>query len=161
MSTKLTLNEINKLHKSYDEQQEIIVTSDNKSYTIKIDKKFKRTKIAKMISELEKIFTELKKDKDINIEEISKNIIFIQVALILKYFTDIPLIKNTNISQMLAIIEKLTDLGLLKQIFDSFDQQEMKILNDEMELITQNYKAISNMVAEMLHNAEMNKNAKL
>lgn len=146
----LTLTDINKLNKQYNEQFEVTLQDQ---YKIKIDKKFKRTKIQKIIIELQEVIEELRQ-KDVTINTI-QDILSIYQMLILKHFTSLPLPQNISIEKMLAVCEKLIDTGLFEEIWNSFPQEQIEFLGQEVDKYVKNIPQIGEQLGEMFVGMDM------
>lgn len=136
----LTMTDINKLGKKYNEQYEVTL---QEQYKIKIDRYFKKTKIQDMIIELQEIMQELRKE-NVDINAI-KDIIVIYQMLIIKHFTSLPLPKNISIKKMLAVYDKLIDTGLFEEILNNFPHDQIEFLNEELR----KYKKIGEQMGEL------------
>jgi hypothetical protein len=134
---KLTTTNTQKAHKIFDEQLTVEVYSEvtNESYELKIDKKFSKTKKLQLNADL------LAAAQYAQLNNVDFEFIFIQYALLLtiKYFTSFGEGMTSNISEQVAILDKLNDLDLLTSIIEAMPQDQLKELFESVAEIHEKY----------------------
>ena len=120
-------------------------------YKIVIDKKFKQSKINKIIEEL------IEKEKYARIKELNFNIITMQYLYMIKYFTSVYI--SNQYERQIQELDWLCDQGYFEKILNEFNQ-------DEINKINQSFIKIINNASKMISEAkdeikEFNNNARL
>ncbi len=132
MGKKLTYNEIKKVDGKNYTQKKIEVNG----YEILIDKKFRPTKIHRMILEfLEKM--EYARENNINL-----NLVDYYPLLLIKYFTNIPI--PDELEKQIVVYEYLIDNGFFEEIIKSFSKEEIKKTVEHVRNFADNYKQLVN-----------------
>jgi hypothetical protein len=148
MSTvkSLTLNEITKKDKKLDEKKKITVTlPDGTNYSINIDRFFRPSKIQKYMLEFGIVMDEVK-EKGID-EEALANSMIVEYMLLIRNFTslEIPL----SIAEITAYAQKMTDLEILDQIINAFDQSEVAKIERISKKVLENIPLLKNKIDQV------------
>lgn len=124
----------------YKEQKEIIF----KDLVIKIDKKFRPTKMEKVMLEFLKLTGDLTESDKTNK---SHNIYWI---LLIKYFTSIPVPENARLPQLLSIFETIIDIGIFELLHteDGFEKCEVENLVNRANAFASYYAKSKEMLQE-------------
>jgi hypothetical protein len=130
-SKKLTLSNISKLNSELNERKVIRVCGD---YEVQIDIKFRRTKIQKVILDYFTILQDLKKRENINDETIVHTTSLLY-ALIIRYFSDIPLPDIDDVEKLIQVSNSLLDLGIMEELFgeNGFPKDQVELLTKEID----------------------------
>jgi len=99
-------------------------------YEVNIDEHFRNSKIKDLVLEFIDKYSYAKKN------DIEFNTITYMSVLTLKYFTDIEF--PDDLESQYRLMEILFDLGYLEQINNSFDEEELVILNKKIVEYTNN-----------------------
>lgn len=151
MSKQLTIAGINKQHKAFNEQEKVTLTTGD---FVLIQKKFKLTSIQRLIVDMTEILEEMHK-KGVT-SDVFRDLTFIIPMLILRHFTNLNNIPN-NIDGIVKVCEKLIDLGLLEEIMNSFDKEELKKVNEAIVRINSNSEIIGEMIGSIYAKNELTK----
>lgn len=120
MSKKNQKMKLSNLYKERDEKfpKKAVVID---KYKVMIEKKFRPTKIIKIIEEL------IEKRNYANENELQFNDIMMQYLYIVKYFTDIDIPEKYE--EQISALEVLCDHNIFEQILNEFDQEEVSKIN--------------------------------
>lgn len=153
MAKKLTLTELNKIHKKYKEKEEKYILDGQ--YKVTVDKHWRLSIIEELIFEWQEIISLLREEEKMALNDV-KNIMLLPNLLVLKYFTNIfP--KNIKFEKMLDCYDVLLDIGAFKEIFnDVLPQDELKKFYDKLEEYTKNI----NEIGELFTNIALREDAK-
>lgn len=122
--------------------QELLQTKTIQINTIKgkadveINLYFDEQKINKITNDLMELVTPLLSSEEITVDDLVSPITLLP-ALILREFSDLPLPSENNLALIAAVNESLDKQGIARQVFEKFNQNEVKKLN---KLITQGFK---------------------
>jgi hypothetical protein len=141
---KLTSSNILSLYNKTFTQKAIQVTANNQTFDVLIDEKFQPTKIQNLIMELAEKQQQIKNLNDI------LDLSFFANYLIIKYFTNIEMVKVDDLEKSIRVFKALVDLGIFEQIMDQFDEKEMQKVNEYI-------KKMSDKVKELDKNPEAKK----
>lgn len=153
MAKKLTLTELNKIHKKHKEKEEKYILDGQ--YKVIVDKHWRLSIIEELIFEWQEIISLLREEEKMALNDI-KNIMLLPNLLVLKYFTNIfP--KNIKFEKMLDCYDALLDIGAFKEIFnDVLPQDELKKFYNKLEEYTKNV----NEIGELFTNIALREDAK-
>lgn len=142
---KLSIEAVNK---QYGEQfGSLKRISLSNGYYCEVHEKFKTTSIQKLVIDYHDVLEQLKK-RDVSWTS-TKDIIFVYYMLLLKHFTSLGEIIPADIDQMVAISEKLLDLGLMGEILEALDPAEVEKLNDTIGKMSENGKMLGAQIGEL------------
>lgn len=114
-------------NKEYDKKEINVSATNGKDYKVVLDKKFKKTKMVKLITDMGV------RANHCVANEIVFDYTLTTWALILKYFTDIQFNEYKDLTKTYMkeceTVGALVDLGLLDQIINKFDNKEVEKLN--------------------------------
>lgn len=136
-SNKLTSSNLKQIHSKTFTSKIIHIDIEGTIYDVKVDERFKISKIQTLISELiekQKYFTD--------IEEVFSIINFVPF-LIIKYFSDIDVAKVEDFSEQLRVFEIMIDLGVAEKILESMPETEMQKINTYIAKATDNVKKLT------------------
>jgi hypothetical protein len=150
-NTKLSLANVNKKAKELDAQSEVKVYSStlDQYFTLKVDEKFKKTKVMKLVSEL------MSQLQYANTHEIDLQEVFIpySILLMIKYFSSFGKEIPNDLPSQLAIMNNMINMDLLQPILESFPEDEADIIfntiNETIESVDQKYREIAERVEEI------------
>lgn len=152
-SKKLTLSEYNKLEKQFHERKAIRVTvtlseGGTKEYDHTIATNFKPTDIQKLSIDYLSILSELQSNPEVTAETFF-NANSLLNALIVKYFSDVPVPPIESVESIIKVSEVLFNLGIMEQLFDEtigFSRSEIDKLSVMLE---KNSKAFGQQFGEL------------
>lgn len=149
MPKKLTLKDLSKESKVFEKKKKIYVLDGQ--YEVEIYEKFKPTSIQTMLIELATLIDQLKKLDDEN--EAIGNIMPLYYMQIIRHFTtlSIPL----DVYKMVQACQELTDTGILKEIFEAFDQAELAKIGEQMKEFNKVLPHLQNSIGELFIKASM------
>lgn len=158
---KLSLTEINKLDKKFNEHKSIrlivsLPEGGTKEYSHSIAVTFKKTDIDKLSIDYLSILAELQDTPDIT-SETFYNANSLLNALIVKYFSDVPIpLKLDSLQSVIRVSESLFNLGIMEQMFDP-DKGFSKVEIDKLtEQLSKQSKSIGEKLGEMAIAASLN-----
>lgn len=133
MGSKLSIASIDKQHaREFAGKKRVTLRSGD---YIDLQTKFKTTSIQKLILDFQEIIEQTKKRDDISWDQVQHST-FIFYMLALKHFSNLTAIPN-DVEKMIAVCEKLIDLGILEEIFDAFDPAELKKIQEMIDRVSQ------------------------
>lgn len=147
-SKKLTISNIQKVHKEIYSQKSIVVNVEGENYTILIDNVFATSKIQNLIIELLQNYNSTTPTLDISTYTI---------FLLVKYFTDIDIKDIENYEEQIKTFKVMIDLGIVNAIVESFDEKEILKIGENIKKAEQNIKDINSnpeLQAELTKMAE-------
>jgi len=135
MTKKLTTSTLSKSSTKFNERLTIQVSDRfSETYTVEINKYFKTTDVQKLIvdylafkEELPNLVSDL---------ELIKDTTFLFPALLVKYFTSIPL--SDDILELISGVETLVDLEVLDQVVGALPKEEVERVNVLIKKMTDN-----------------------
>ena len=139
---------LSNLYKERDEKfpKEPVVID---KYKVMIEKKFRPTKIIKIIEEL------IEKRNYASENELQFNDIMMQYLYIVKYFTDIDIPEKYE--EQISALEVLCDHDIFEKILNEFDQEEISKINksyvQSIDNITDLLGMFNNTIKEVNDNA--------
>lgn len=136
MTKKLTLAELNKLGKKFNEKKKIYIL--NNEYEVDIDVKFRPSDIDDLVlvyvAAIEELRT-LNKADDIQI----KDTVSLLPTLILRSFTNLPIPKkNTDIASLIVISKNLYNEGIIEEVYSHFPESEINKVNEKINAFGKN-----------------------
>jgi hypothetical protein len=151
---KLTFAEYDKLDKQFSERKQITLAVNNNGqvteYKHTLASKFKTTEIHKLAIDYLALLQELRKEENVTAETFL-NAGSLLNALIVKYFSDVPIPSVDSLHSVIRVSNVLVNLGIMDQLFDggpnSFDKNEIEKISKEIEKLS---KPIGQNMAEML-----------
>jgi hypothetical protein len=143
---KLTPTKLNKLASQFNEKKKVYISIDNEDYEVVVDKKFRRSKIFKMLIHYLQILYEIRNKKDLNVDTITDSTALIN-TMIIKYFSDVPLPDLDNVDDLIYASNSLYDLGITEKLInDGFDKEQIEFVFSEID---KNAKVIGERLAEI------------
>lgn len=148
---KLTMANLTKDNKLLDMKGADTVTSVNGTvFEFTYDLKFRKTKQREMLRDIVKFFEEMMKE-DVAIENGDADISAAYTTLMLvKHFTDLEI--PDNVSDALATMEVMLDLGVLGPIVNALPDEEVQtiydLLQDSLENLNKNLDQIDKEIEE-------------
>jgi hypothetical protein len=134
---KFSLDYLEKIKENYEEQKEITIKIEKEDSTIDtvlfIDKRFSPVKVSECVKEIV-LKMDILKNYIGNDSDSSKIYQLWTILMIVKYFSELPIPKDFQ--KQVAVLEKLSDSGILFQIFSQFDESEVKKIMKELDRIT-------------------------
>ncbi|MCR8641546.1 hypothetical protein NV379_02650 [Paenibacillus sp. N1-5-1-14] len=155
MSKQLTLSTVSKLHaKEFNEQKKVTLKTGD---FIMIQTKFRKTNVQNMLVEYQEILESM---KNMNVDfGVIKDISFVYYMLLLRHFTNLNNIPK-DINKMVSVCEKLIDLDILEEIFESFELEELKKIDEMIKKISNNSNLIGKQMGEIFTKAVINESVK-
>lgn len=157
--SKLTLAEYDRLDKQFSERKQVtlkvIHDGQEKLYTHEIAVKFKPTEIQKLTIDYLSILEELRANDTVT-KETLYNANSLLNALIVKYFSDVPVPPLDNLQSVVRVSETLYNIGIMQQLFDDetgFPKEETDKLSKELD---KNAKVIGQRVGELMYQQSLN-----
>jgi len=140
---KLNQQTISKVSTKFNERISLTVTDRfSDSYTIEINKYFKKTEIQKMIVDYFSFKEEL---KTIVFDlELVRNTAFLFPALLVKYFSNVPL--SDDIVELISGTETLMDIEVFDHIVGALPQEEVERVNSMIKTMTDNIPLMNKML---------------
>ena len=142
---KLSATNLKKLDKQFKEQKEVIVQSTNNpelQFKLKIDTKFRNTKISAFFVELQEKINYCKLN-NINIDE---TIWVLYPILLIKHFTDVTIPKK--IEEQIHLSEQLVDNELLAPVLEKFPEDQLEIVSEKIKQVIANTDLFTTMMAD-------------
>lgn len=135
MAKKLTSSTLSKSSNKFSERLTIQVTDRfSETYTVDINKYFKTSEVQKLIvdyisfkEELPNLVSEL---------ELIKDTTYLYYALLVKYFTNIPL--SDDLLELISGVETLIDLEVFDRIVGALPKEEIERVNVLIKKMTDN-----------------------
>lgn len=149
---KLTIDEIESVDNQLNSFKEVLLGDGQ--YVIKVDTKFRNTKIQNLILDFQRVLDELRGRKVE--EQILADVMFLYYILIIKHFTDLEL--PDNVDQLIHISKKMIDAGFFEEIINSFEEDQLMLVVDKMNRYTDNLPELQNTFGEILDGAIRNAN---
>ncbi len=144
---KLSKASLNKLDKELFPIKKIIVKVENESFNVGVYEKFRKSQVENVVKDVIWINTECENNG------IDMDIFTSGLLAILKNLTDIQF-SNVDVMENIEMFIKLSNLGILEQIFDAFDKTEIDKLNNSIVEMNKNLpgaiKMMESMVGEQL-----------
>lgn len=131
----LNVTELKKADKKLDKRKKVIIGEGKNKYTLYIDNTFRQTKIQGLIVEFIEKFEYLKNENLVN--EFDFNLY--GYFLMIRHFTSFSVPKEFE--KQIEIMKILIDLELLMPIIESFEQEEIKKLTEQIINATNNVDA--------------------
>lgn len=125
MTKQLTLSEIKKQDKQFENKKRILL-GESGEYYVDINIKFRPTLIQQMIAELTDKMLQIKEQ---NIE--FKYMDIYSLLLLIKYFTSFKV--PDELSEQIKVLELLIDGGYFGAIVNEFDEEELKKVADTIK----------------------------
>lgn len=152
-STKLSLTNVNKKAKTLDAQSEVKVYSStlDEFFTLKVDEKFKKTKVMKLVSEL---MSQLQyaSNHEIDLQEV---FLPYSILLMVKYFTSFGKEIPNDLPSQIIMMNNMINMDLLQPILESFPEDEANevfdTINTTIEGIDEKYREVAARVEEIQH----------
>ena len=147
-NAKLSMTNINKKAKILDAQSEVKVYSStlDEFFTLKVDEKFKKTKVMRLVSEL------MSQLQYASTHEIDLQEVFVpySILLMIKYFTSLGKEIPNDLPSQLSVMQNITNMDLLQPILESFPEEEAEevfnTINTTIEGIDEKYREIASRV---------------
>ena len=115
-------------HDEAFEQKEVTIDIEGEKYTVKIDQKFRISKIQSMILEGLNNYKNYSK-----LDESVRMLYF--VYLIMKYFTDMDLRQAKTFKHEVRLMNSLLDLNIIEQVFEHIPEGEILKVREYMDKV--------------------------
>ncbi|QWU14442.1 hypothetical protein SAMN04487895_101754 [Paenibacillus sophorae] len=138
MAKKLTAATMNKMIKELDKKKKIYILDDHE---VNIDITFKDSSINSIIVDYLTIFEKVqKKETDVTEDELLKAMDGVLGALLLREFSDVPLIPKdiSDIRKIINITNALLNTKIMENILPQFDPKEIERVKEKIELASKN-----------------------
>jgi len=140
MSKNLTITELRKQDKKFNEKIDVEVNG----YSLKIDKYFRKTKINKLIAELQEKF----EDAQLNDYRLQELIFPYVLLLVIKHFTSLHI--PEELDEQLKVLDLLIDHDLFTDIINSIPRDQMELVYDEIAKVTEGLKQFTEEFEKMV-----------
>lgn len=121
---KLTVDKIHELEQKRFARKRIGIEIDGETYFVKIDTKFRQSKIDELIQTVLRDMEESEK------EGIEANPMIVSNLGILQMFTDLEF--PENIAKKMSTFIALVDLGVVEKVFEHFEEKEFEQLTNQI-----------------------------
>lgn len=145
---KLTVDKIHELEQKQFARKRVGIEIDGETYFVKVDTKFKSSKIDELIQII------LKDMEECEQEGIEANPMLLSNLGILQIFTDLEF--PEKITKKMNTFVALIDLGVVERVFDQFEEKEFEQLTkkivemkDRMPEMMEQFKKYSEELAEV------------
>jgi len=132
MTKKLTATALKKLDNQLSSHKEILVY-DNQ-FTVKINETFRESKIEAVTMTYMSILQELKARTEMD-DLLIQGTIGLLSTLILREFTDLPIPQTNTIEELIKVSKVLLDTGIMKEVFDGMDKEELGKIEEKIKSI--------------------------
>jgi len=106
-------------------QKQVTVNINGEDYDVLVDKKFKNTKIDKLIKELLNNFDDYK--------ELDKTVCGLYISfLTIKHFTSLDVIETNSFAEQISLLNSMIDLDIYNKIISEFEISEIEKINTSM-----------------------------
>jgi hypothetical protein len=134
---KFSLDYLESTKENFEEKKEITIKIKREDTIIdtvlQIDKRFSPIKVNECVKEIVQKMDILKNYVDVD-SDTSKIYQLWTILMIVKYFSELQVPKDFQ--KQVAVLEKLSDSGILFQIFSQFDEKEIQKIMAELDRIT-------------------------
>ncbi|QSF43267.1 hypothetical protein [Paenibacillus tianjinensis] len=130
MAKKLTLAELNKRVKKFNEKKRIYICGGE--YEVDIDLEFRPSEIDDLILTYSTAIEELKRLTNATDIQI-KDTVSLLPTLVLRSFTNLPIPKNyKDIASLIIISKNLYDDGIIEEVYSHFPVDQLKKIEDKI-----------------------------
>lgn len=141
---KLTATSINKKNQELSTKRTIYVLGDQE---VIINNTFKDSSIDKIVVDYLSIFESTNKDNSVD-DEILRGLVSLLPVLILREFSNVPMIPKTNsdIKKLISIAYILYDTGILEEVLNAFDQEQVQKVYTKLDVAS---KRVGEVMSEL------------
>lgn len=153
MSKKPTLSNLAKQAKKLDAKRQVTI----QDFDFILDSHFRNTKLQKMLLDYFDIITSLQK-RDLKLDS-ANMLIYLSLVmngLVLKTFTNIPFDDDADDNVLAGTVNNLIDLDIFEQLWNSFEESELKKINDLFEKVGKNAPKMNEMVGDLFVKTGLN-----
>ncbi|PIH59674.1 hypothetical protein [Paenibacillus sp. LK1] len=133
MANKITLETIEQYQHQVERKLVTIKDVFDKEYEVEIDNVFVTSKIEKIHKEILEIIAEIHQQTDISEKE-AMQILKLLPLLTIREFTDVPIPEKLSFIELVGIVIKLSDGGILEAVHKELPKKELRKIENNKDV---------------------------